>query len=57
LSRHSTLLREATSAEIAERVGYDRDTAYRRLRLLAEVERVERHEVGTSLLWSAPEDT
>ena len=46
----------ATTAEVADMVGCDRDTAYRRLRTLADAGNVERREVGNSLLWSIPDN-
>lgn len=42
----------ATTADVADAVGCDQDTAYRRLRTLAEEGRIEQQKVGNSLLWS-----
>ena len=46
----------AGTQEIAERVGCQRDTAYRRLRMLEDDERIESRKVGMARLWTVVDD-
>ncbi|WP_193309203.1 transcriptional regulator [Halorubrum halophilum] len=45
-------LENATTAQVAEKVGCSYDLAYRRLKGLEEEEEVTRTEIGSSFVWS-----
>ena len=42
----------ASTRQVADAVGCDKDTAYRRLRSLAEGGELEREDIGNTILWS-----
>lgn len=49
-------LKEATTREVADRVGADHDTARRRLNALADEGRVDRRRIAATIVWSVAAD-
>lgn len=46
----------ASTRQVADAVGCDKDTAYRRLRSLRESDEIESEDIGNTMLWTIEEE-